>query len=78
MQRAWYLKLFQLVFGFEFEFKLVVLEKTKPFFCVEREFSETVCLEGEAMVDEAFDDYSYAVTMNDWSGPATTGQLDWS
>lgn len=78
MQRAWYLKLFNLVFGFEFEFKLVLLEKTKPFFCVEREFSEAACLEGEDMVDEAFDKYSYAVTYNDWSGPETTGQLDWT
>jgi len=78
MQRAWYLKIFGEIFGPDLEFKLVVLEKHKPFYCVERTFSKEVCQEGEHLVQEAFDRFTYASTYDDWSGPESTGILNWS
>ena len=78
MQQAWYLKIFGLILGPDLEFRLVVLEKMKPFYCVERVFSPNVSAQGEFLIEEAFEKYTYASTYNDWSGPQPSGVLEWS
>jgi len=78
MQAAWYKKILSLVFGIDFDFRIIAIEKKPGYRVGEFEFSNVAMQEGEEMLEEAFCSYSVAEMTDYWAKPKDEFIIDWT